>query len=591
MAHKQVNALATLSGIAGDDLIPIFDSSEAGDEKLKKYTVQELKTDLTSIDPSAFGNWVQVRNVTGTTFNTVGSYPQITDVGIEKYVKMSVTIEAVDSTSIIMMSVGDNDGWDSSGSNYDGTVDGRHIISSFSASGKAVMNIIYEPKTKIFTITGTYYNGSSTSNLNVSISYKGTKTPTKIMFQSWNSVSIDITGELSIYRWQEVKPIELHSYELVKEYNLNNETLSDTIAWDGEADPDCIIMSDLYNGAVSIRPNNDSGSNYTQGYINQDGSALTGSSSTTTALYIGGSTGHRNLDEVKAYFKNTGLPRLFKRDVTRYNPSNTDNIKTLYGYWWDDTSNNVSSLTVSSNSASITGNVRFYKMVKTHLFNQTIYNNLTLNVTTTGSDTTGDGTSQKPFATVNGALSWLKNKTVNTDVDVTIQLADGTYNNWNRIVHKITPNVVIRGNPTTPANVTVNFASGQGALITYKSNYLFVSGIKFVGYDKAQWQAGLVAQWGSSLYVKDCIIDNFGAGTQSYYNAYLYFNSSTINNCIYAIHAVHNASASSTGSTISNNSYAYVAEVKGNVNYSSTNTNTNNGNLTYTTNGGTIQSY
>ena len=592
MAHKQVNALATLSGIAADDLIPIFDSSEAGDEKLKKYTVQELKSDLTSIDPSAFGNWIQVYNITGTTFNNADSYPKITDISTEKYVKMSVTIEAVASASIIMLSAGDDDGWDTSGANYAGTVSGRQVISSFSASGKAVMDIIYEPKTKVFTITGTYYDGTSISNLNVSILYKGTKTPTKIMFQSWNSVSINITGELSIYKWQEVKPIELHSYELVKEYNLNNETLDDTFDWDGETDDIIVIETDLTKSStanIEIFPNGDTGSNYDYAWVGQDNSSSNqgyGDGSDNIGL-CNGQAG-RSYSKTIGILKNTGEYRMFKQTRINNLTNNSDAVIQEYGYRWKNTSNDITSFSVAS-TGSVTGFVRVYKLAKTHLFNQTIYNNTTLNVTTTGSDTTGDGTSQKPFATINGALAWLKNKTINNDVNVIIQLADGTYNNHPAIDFRFESNrIYIVGNQANPANVVLNFPTSINGIAATGSTFLRVGGLKLVGYEKSEWKSGFVAQQGATVYADNCIIDNFGAGGQAVYNGNLnVITGFTFNNCIYGLSAYGMGNVYLYDGTISNCTNDIVANVGGRAHYGTV-TFTSNSQNTYATTGGSI---
>jgi len=43
MANKEVNELTAKSEILGDDLIPVYDSEEAGVEKLKKATLSDLK--------------------------------------------------------------------------------------------------------------------------------------------------------------------------------------------------------------------------------------------------------------------------------------------------------------------------------------------------------------------------------------------------------------------------------------------------------------------------------------------------------------------------------------------------------------------
>ena len=42
MADKQVNALTTIPVVASGDILPIFDISEAGSEKLKKVTTSDL---------------------------------------------------------------------------------------------------------------------------------------------------------------------------------------------------------------------------------------------------------------------------------------------------------------------------------------------------------------------------------------------------------------------------------------------------------------------------------------------------------------------------------------------------------------------
>jgi hypothetical protein len=48
MANKTVSQLATLSGIATDDLIPVYDASELGIEKLKKVPYSDLKSETIS---------------------------------------------------------------------------------------------------------------------------------------------------------------------------------------------------------------------------------------------------------------------------------------------------------------------------------------------------------------------------------------------------------------------------------------------------------------------------------------------------------------------------------------------------------------
>jgi hypothetical protein len=56
-----------------------------------------------------------------------------------------------------------------------------------------------------------------------------------------------------------------------------------------------------------------------------------------------------------------------------------------------------------------------------------IVENTTLYVTLSGSDATGNGTSDYPWATPHHALNYLKDKWINSDVTVTIKAGDGTF--------------------------------------------------------------------------------------------------------------------------------------------------------------------
>lgn len=88
---------------------------------------------------------------------------------------------------------------------------------------------------------------------------------------------------------------------------------------------------------------------------------------------------------------------------------------------------------------------------------QTIESDKTFYVSTTGSDTTGDGTSGNPWKTIHHALDYLDNFAIHNDATVTIQLADGTYSYTSSIIvsHPHGGNITIEGNTTTPSNVLI----------------------------------------------------------------------------------------------------------------------------------------
>jgi hypothetical protein len=91
----------------------------------------------------------------------------------------------------------------------------------------------------------------------------------------------------------------------------------------------------------------------------------------------------------------------------------------------------------------------------------------TIYVATTGSDTTGDGTSGLPYASVGKALSVLP-KTI--DSVYTIDVADGTYTGSTNGIIEVDDfvctgegKIIVTGDTTTPANVSFTGSATQGS--------------------------------------------------------------------------------------------------------------------------------
>jgi hypothetical protein len=86
---------------------------------------------------------------------------------------------------------------------------------------------------------------------------------------------------------------------------------------------------------------------------------------------------------------------------------------------------------------------------------------LTINVATSGNDTTGNGTSAAPFASINGAWQYLLQTYNVNSYGVTIQVANGTYNS--AVALGRMPNgagtVQIVGNPGSPSSCTISITS------------------------------------------------------------------------------------------------------------------------------------
>jgi hypothetical protein len=214
-----------------------------------------------------------------------------------------------------------------------------------------------------------------------------------------------------------------------------------------------------------------------------------------------------------------------------------------------------------------------------------ISTDLTLNVDTTGSDVTGTGAIDSPFASIQGALTFLNNKIIQRNVNVTIKLADGTYEHDAGLIIKNYLSVTIEGNTTTPSNVTLNFDSNLNAITVMKLSYLTCKGIKIHGSNTSGNWVGVTSSTNSVIIMTDVLIDNFNTGVLANHGAYFWLTGSgnTIDSCAYGIKVVWDGFVGANGATISNNtSYGAYASVMGKImvnscTLSGNNTNTGTG--------------
>lgn len=599
MTVKDPSALVALDEIADGDLHSIWDISESGAEKMKKFTTAELKSALTSMDPSAFGNWVLVKEYTLDN-ETLSSEAIAIDGEETPLVKLVANIEDGGGSFRPNNDSGNNYGQGSI------TQDGTSLTSAANTAtdgfkfgcgvGESCMDeLIISLKNDGFPRfcrrESTRYNSSNTDRMILKYGYYWNNTADDII--SFQIACGTATGKIRVYKWQEVVPIELHSYELVKEYDLSNETLNDTIDWDGEADPEIRIVVDLDHAGtanMTLEINGDTGTNYEFGQVDQNGTSVTAAQNSLAAIHLGVASAGRCYAITEGMLKNLGSRRLFHQRRSQIIDSDTDRVLTYNAWRWNNTADDITSLTFDVDGAS-TGTIRVYRLAKTHLFNQTIYNDKTLYVTTTGSDVTGDGTSQNPFATINGAFAWLKNKTINTDVDITIDIADGTYSATEDMEFRHScKRIKIVGNSTTPASVTINCATGVNGIIVKGNSFLWIDGLKLAGNAKAEAKVGISAHSGSCVYVANCTVDEFGAGFQAIFGGMMLVLSSgnTANNCASGVSAYEMGRISVRGGNVTNNtSYGLDAAKRGDIYYESL-TMSGNGANTNTATGGEI---
>lgn len=102
-----------------------------------------------------------------------------------------------------------------------------------------------------------------------------------------------------------------------------------------------------------------------------------------------------------------------------------------------------------------------------------IATNTTIYVATTGNDTTGDGSSGAPFASIAQALYAIRNKLIAAGVTVTIQLANGTYTipSSINIDHTDSDKIQILGNTSAETTVAIAAIDTTAKTITVAGDY------------------------------------------------------------------------------------------------------------------------
>lgn len=142
-----------------------------------------------------------------------------------------------------------------------------------------------------------------------------------------------------------------------------------------------------------------------------------------------------------------------------------------------------------------------------------ISGNATLYVTSAGNDSTGNGTSFAPWATLGKALSWLADKTISSSATVTINIGAGTFVEpaTLTIAGNQFRNVEITGAGSSSTTISWNAAGTDGLIITKNTSLGDLRNIKLYG-DGANGY-GFQVRSNSALYMSaDIVSDNFNRG-------------------------------------------------------------------------------
>ena len=156
------------------------------------------------------------------------------------------------------------------------------------------------------------------------------------------------------------------------------------------------------------------------------------------------------------------------------------------------------------------------------IYRDTIINDVTLSV-------------PSDYADIGEALLFLDDKRIANDVTVTIQVADGTYNNYPTIVlnHPYGSRIEIIGNTSSPGSVVLNFIGKHG--IDADNGYSIgkIDGLTLVG-DQTNYCNGINAYNNASVILgNNMIVMNFYCGILSRSNATVIASGITIQSCSY----------------------------------------------------------
>ena len=154
---------------------------------------------------------------------------------------------------------------------------------------------------------------------------------------------------------------------LVDSLEFNDETFSKSFTIDGDTYPrvrvECIITdSPTSVGDFVVTLNNDTGANYGYSYLTQINSSVSAGASTENnfSILLGGYEGAAQSFAIADFYLKSGGYRHARSSINLYRPTNTGQRQVYVGCWWTNTVDNVSSIDISSSTAT-TGEIKVYR--------------------------------------------------------------------------------------------------------------------------------------------------------------------------------------------------------------------------------------
>ena len=150
------------------------------------------------------------------------------------------------------------------------------------------------------------------------------------------------------------------------------------------------------------------------------------------------------------------------------------------------------------------------------------------------------------FATIQDALAYLSDKSIATEVNVTIKVADGTYTNNDTITiaHRDGQCISLIGNVTNPEACVLQFPDYKNGINVIKNSALgMLDGFTLVGGAGNLYESGILAQWGGFVLCgSNMVIESFYySGLQAVFGGIIDARGVHVKNCTYGIMAKWNS--------------------------------------------------
>lgn len=185
-----------------------------------------------------------------------------------------------------------------------------------------------------------------------------------------------------------------------------------------------------------------------------------------------------------------------------------------------------------------------------------ISGNATLYITSTGNDSTGNGTVYAPWATLGKAISWLADKEILATAIVTISIGAGTFVEAGliTIAGNVFKNVKIVGAGSSSTTLSWSAAGTGGLLIENTTTLADLKNIKLYG-DGTNGN-GIAVQRNAAAYLSaDVLVDNFSTGVYVAESSSFFADSAltSTNHAAKGLIAIYSANASIQSCTFSGN--------------------------------------